>query len=84
MQTEYLLTMPGGSEWLFIILFLAYLVFWVKALFEIASSTEKHQATKVTWFLIVLFLNLPGLLIYYLWEIFRKTVDINRQWANRN
>lgn len=65
MQTEYLLTMPGGSEWLFIILFLAYLVFWVKALFEIAKSTYNDHATKVIWFLVVLFFQLLGLLIYY-------------------
>lgn len=69
MQTDLLLAMPGGSEWIIILsvifLFFGYLFFWVKTLFDIASSTHKDQAIKVAWFLVVFFLNLPGLLMYF-------------------
>lgn len=65
MTTEYLLGMPGGSEWIIIFLLLAYLVLWIKTLLEIVNSTYNDQATKVIWFLVVFFLNLPGIFIYY-------------------
>ena len=66
MQIELLLSMPGGSEWIIIFSLLAFLALWIKTLFEIASSNYKDQATKVIWFLVVFFLNLPGIFIYYI------------------
>ncbi|MEO6818634.1 MAG: PLDc N-terminal domain-containing protein [Ginsengibacter sp.] len=66
MQTEYLLAMPGGSEWIIIFILLAYLFFWIKALIEIGDGNFNDQATKVIWFLVVFFLNFPGLLVYYI------------------
>ena len=66
MIAELLLSMPGGSEWILIILLLAYLFFWIKTLIEIVNSNYNDQATKVIWFLIVFFAGLIGIFIYYI------------------
>lgn len=65
MKTNLLLSMPGGSEWILIILLLVYLYFWIKALIEIGNGNFKDQATKIIWFIVVFFLNFFGLLAYY-------------------
>ena len=66
MQKALLLAMPGGSEWILILLILGYLVFWINTLIEIINSTYNDQATKVIWFLVVFFGSLVGLFIYYI------------------
>lgn len=66
MSTQYLLAMPGGSEWILILLALAYLIFWIKTLIEIVNSTFNDQATKIIWFLVVFFGSPIGILIYYI------------------
>lgn len=66
MIAELLLSMPGGSEWILIILLLAYLFFWIKTLIEIVNSNYNDQATKVIWFLVVFFAGLIGIFIYYI------------------
>lgn len=66
MPTDLLLAMPGGSEWIIIIVLLGYLYFWIKALIEIGKSNYNDQATKIIWFIVVFFLNFFGLLAYYI------------------
>ncbi|MEO6949614.1 MAG: PLDc N-terminal domain-containing protein [Ginsengibacter sp.] len=65
MQTEFLLSMPGGSEWILIFILIAYFFFWIKALIEIGNGNYNDQATKIIWFLVVFFGQILGLFIYY-------------------
>lgn len=59
--------MPGASEWLFVLVFgLAFLIFWIKAIIEIANSQFTDGTSKIVWLLIVIFLGVIGLLLYYL------------------
>lgn len=66
MQISLLLSMPGGSEWLIILLMLGILYFWIKTLVEIANTQFPDSTTKIVWALIVLFTGIFGALIYIL------------------
>ncbi|MEQ1796903.1 MAG: PLD nuclease N-terminal domain-containing protein [Lacibacter sp.] len=55
---------PEGAT-LLILLFV--LVIWCIALVTLANSRFNDTATKLCWFLIVLFLNLIGVLLFIIW-----------------
>lgn len=58
-----LFSMPGGSEWLLIIL--AFLAWWIYTIVEIATSKFKDNGNKTVWLLVVIFLGFIGTLIYW-------------------
>lgn len=63
-----LLDLPfGGLEGFPLILFLVALIIWAVVLVVIANSRFHDNTTKICWFLIVLFLNLIGVLLFIFW-----------------
>ncbi len=50
-----------------LLLFLVVFIVWSVALVAIANGRFSDNTTKICWFLIVLFLNLPGVLLFALW-----------------
>jgi uncharacterized integral membrane protein len=67
MQEILLISMPGATEWILIIL----LVFvWIGAIINVATSDFQTPNTKVTWLLITILLGVLGGLLY--WTIGRS------------
>lgn len=64
MEEILLFSMPGGSEWILILLVLAFAFYWIKTLVEIANTKFEDSATKIVWFMPVLFLFVFGAIIY--------------------
>ncbi len=64
MSISFLLTMPGGSEWIIIIFLLGILYVWIKTLVEIANTQFPDSSSKIVWGLIVLFTGIFGAVIY--------------------
>lgn len=64
MSISFLLTMPGGSEWIIIIFLLGILFVWIKTLVEIANTQFPDSSSKIVWGLIVLFTGFFGAVIY--------------------
>jgi hypothetical protein len=50
-----------------LLIFLVVFIIWSVALVAIANGRFCDNTTKICWFLIVLFLNLPGVLLFVLW-----------------
>jgi hypothetical protein len=59
-----LIGMPGGLEWILIIIALAGVIFWIRTIIEIANSQFKDNTSKITWLLVVLLTGILGAIIY--------------------
>ncbi|MFT3844211.1 MAG: PLDc N-terminal domain-containing protein [Lacibacter sp.] len=57
----------GMFEGSFFLLFLLLLAVWCIALVAIANGRFNDNTTKLCWFLIVLFLNVIGVLLFVFW-----------------
>lgn len=57
----------SGMEGNFLPVFLFVLLIWSIALVAIANGRFSDNTTKLCWFLIVLFLNVFGVLLFILW-----------------
>ncbi len=56
--------MPGGTEWILILIFLPLFIWWIITIIQIARGRFEGDNTKLVWLLIVLLLGILGLLIY--------------------
>ncbi len=68
---------PEGAT--ILILFLI-LVIWSVALVTVANSRFNDNTTKLCWFLIILFLNIIGILLFVFWgrkEIYQMPINKN-------
>ena len=66
MLFHLLFSMPGGAEWIIILLVASGgLIFWIKMIAEVASSDFDNQDSKITWLLVTILLGFLGALIYY-------------------
>lgn len=73
-----LLSMPGGSEWLLVLIVLAFLIFWIFTIVDVAKSKFSDDTTKIIWLLVIILLGLLGAVIYW---IFGRS---NRVIVNQN
>ncbi len=68
--TQLLLSMPGGAEWIFILLFfalaLSFLGFWIYTIVDIAKSKFNDDTAKIVWLLVVLLTGIIGSFIYWI------------------
>ena len=68
MMSTYLLSMPGGTEWILIIVALALVLasigFWIYTIVDIVKSKFQDETTKIIWLLVVVLIGIPGSLIY--------------------
>lgn len=68
--TQLLLSMPGGAEWILILVFFAFamalLGFWVYTIVEIAKSKFNDETTKIVWLLVVILTGIIGSFIYWI------------------
>lgn len=78
MFSNLLLSMPGGSEWLIVLVGLAFLIFWIYTIVDVARNKFSDDTTKIVWLLVVIFLGLLGSLLYW---IFGRS---NRVVVNEN
>ena len=63
---NFLLAMPGATEWVIIAIVIGGLsFFWVKCIVEIAKSDFQPSSQKVVWLLVTILLGFVGALIYY-------------------
>ena len=65
MNSNLLLSMPGGAEWFLILLVLAYFGWWIYTIVEITTSKFKDNGSKALWLVLVIFLGFIGTLIYW-------------------
>lgn len=67
---QLLLSMPGGAEWILILvviaLLLTYLSFWVYTIVDVAKSKFNDDITKIVWLLVVILLGFLGSIIYWI------------------
>ena len=70
MMSTYLFSMPGGAEWILIIvalaLVLASMVFWIYTIVDIVKSNFQDETTKIIWLLVVVLIGILGSLIYWI------------------
>lgn len=57
----------GGLGGTTLLLLLILFIIWSVALVAIANGRFYDNTAKICWFLIVLFLNLPGVLLFIFW-----------------
>jgi len=69
--------LPAGMEGFFMPLFLLILVIWSIALVAVANGRFSDNTTKLCWFLIILFLNVFGVLLFVLWG--RKEIQYEKK-----
>lgn len=62
----FAISMPGDTEWLFIILGAALMYAWIKAIIEIVTGKFSSDGTKIAWLLVVICLGIVGAIIYML------------------
>lgn len=76
--SQLLLSMPGGAEWIFILLIfafiLAFLGLWVYTIVDIAKSKFADDTTKIVWLLVVLLTGIVGSVIYWIFGRSSKLV----------
>jgi hypothetical protein len=72
----FAIALPEGSEWFVAIFILAYLIFWIKTLFEIANAQFENSSTKIMLFLVVLLTGIIGILIYILFGKQRRLTGL--------
>jgi len=70
---------PAGMEEYFLPLFLFILLIWSIALVAVANGRFSDNTTKLCWFLIILFLNVFGVLLFVLWG--RKEIQYEKKVA---
>ncbi len=67
---QLLLSMPGGAEWILILLVLAmglgFLGFWIYTIVDIAKSKFVDDTSKIVWLLVVVLTGILGSLIYWI------------------
>lgn len=61
------LSMPGGSEWLIIIVGLLFAFYWIKTLVDIINRSFPESSTKIIWLLVVIFFGIIGAAVYNFW-----------------
>ena len=70
MISTLLLSMPGGAEWILIIvaltLVLAITGFWIYTIVEISRSKFNDDSSKIVWILVVVLIGILGSIIYWL------------------
>ena len=70
MMSTYLFSMPGGAEWILIIVALALLLasigFWIYTIVDIVKSNFQDETTKIIWLLVVVLIGILGSLIYWI------------------
>ena len=70
MMSTYLFSMPGGAEWILIIVALALLLasigFWIYTIVDIVKSNFQDETTKIIWVLVVLLMGILGSFIYWI------------------
>ena len=82
MMSTYLFSMPGGAEWILIIVALALVLasigFWIYTIVDIVKSKFQDETTKIIWILVVVLLGILGSLIYLIFgRSFRVIVNEN-------
>ena len=69
-MSTYLFSMPGGAEWILIIVALALLLasigFWIYTIVDIVKSNFQDETTKIIWLLVVVLIGILGSLIYWI------------------
>ena len=69
-MSTYIFSMPGGAEWILIIvalaLVLASIVFWIYTIVDIVKSNFQDETTKIIWLLVVVLIGILGSLIYWI------------------
>ncbi len=67
---QLLLSMPGGAEWILILLVLAMVLallgFWIYSIVDIAKSKFVDDTSKIVWLLVVVLTGIIGSLIYWI------------------
>ena len=62
--------MPGGAEWILIIVALALVLasigFWIYTIVDIVKSNFQDETTKIIWLLVVVLIGVLGSLIYWI------------------
>ena len=70
MISTLLLSMPGGAEWILIIvaltLVLAITGFWIYTIVEISRSKFNDDSSKIVWILVVVLIGILGSIIYWI------------------
>ena len=76
--SQLLLSMPGGAEWIFILivfaLMLAFLGFWIYTIVDIAKSKFIDDTSKIVWLLVVVLTGIVGSVIYWIFGRSSKLV----------
>ena len=69
-MSTYLFSMPGGAEWILIIVALAFVLaligFWIYTIVDIVKSNFQDETTKIIWLLVVILMGILGSLIYWI------------------
>ncbi len=67
---QLLLSMPGGAEWILILIALVVVLtsvgFWVYTIVDVAKSKFNDDITKIVWLLVVILLGFLGSIIYWI------------------
>ncbi len=66
MIPNLLLSMPGGLEWILILLGLACFGMWIFTIVEIITSKFNDNSNKTLWLVLVIFLGFLGAFIYWI------------------
>ena len=78
MMSTYLFSMPGGAEWILIIVALAFVLaligFWIYKIVDIVKSNFQDETTKIIWLLVVVLIGILGSLIYWIFGRSGKVV----------
>ena len=69
-MSTYLFSMPGGAEWILIIVALAFVLaligFWIYTIVDIVKSNFQDETTKIIWLLVVILIGILSSLIYWI------------------
>jgi predicted permease len=65
-----LISMPGGAEWILLLIGLCILLLPIMALVEIIRSQFEHPENKIIWVVVVLMLPFIGSILF--WTIGRS------------
>lgn len=74
----FLLSMPGGAEWLLLIFAIILIALPIWAIVDIIKSTFKQPDDKLLLMLLVIFVPLVGSLIYYFIGSSRKVDEYRK------
>ena len=65
---QLLFSMPGGAEWIFILLAfavaMASLGLWIYTIVDIVRNTFSDDTTKIVWLLVVVLTGILGSILY--------------------